>query len=99
MGKKLKLNLDDLKVQSFVTSFDQQQGNKIKGGKTGWNCYDSQEACPGSTGTCATNCGTCVNTQCDNNTCGWATCIQATCGNCGSVYPNLCSGHYTCAQC
>ena len=75
MEKKLKLNLDELKVQSFVTSFDQKQGNAILGGKTGWNCYDSQEACPGSTGTCATNCGTCNNTQCGQNSCA-AGCID-----------------------
>jgi hypothetical protein len=34
MGKKLKLKLEDLKVQSFVTGLGHEEKDKIKGGNT-----------------------------------------------------------------
>ena len=36
MAKKMKLNLEDLKVQSFVTTLN-EDSNEIKGGLTGTN--------------------------------------------------------------
>jgi len=32
MGKKIKLNLEDLKVQSFVTSLSEEEQKKLRGG-------------------------------------------------------------------
>lgn len=34
MSKKMKLGLDDLKVESFVTNIEKDQAVKIKGGDT-----------------------------------------------------------------
>jgi len=59
MGKKMKLNLSDLKVQSFVTALNDGQERQIKGGRPlrseavnacgGWSWqYCSGEVC-GST--------------------------------------------------
>ncbi|MEO1052998.1 MAG: pinensin family lanthipeptide [Bacteroidota bacterium] len=31
--KNKKLNLDSIKVKSFVTSFDKEKGNTVKGGQ------------------------------------------------------------------
>jgi hypothetical protein len=38
MSKKKKLNLNDLKVKSFVTSLDTDTKNQAKGGMTGSMC-------------------------------------------------------------
>jgi hypothetical protein len=34
MSKKIKLNLDELKVESFVTTLSDEEKNNIKGGRT-----------------------------------------------------------------
>ena len=39
MGKKMKLNLEDLKVQSFVTSLSDEEQNNLKAGRTGVVCW------------------------------------------------------------
>ncbi len=60
MPKKLKLDLNALKVQSFVTSLPDKDKSKIKGG-------DVVTKNPGGTCTCATACLTdCLGT-CDIN--------------------------------
>jgi hypothetical protein len=62
MSKKIKLNLEDLKVESFVTSLNNKQKNMIKGGSN---------FC---TWTCGTNCGSnclCATFDCaSDNGCG-----------------------------
>ena len=38
MGKKMKLNLGELHIQSFVTSLDDKQKDKVKAGVSGAIC-------------------------------------------------------------
>ena len=55
MGKKMKLNLGDLKVQSFVTSIENNEKNGIRGGEyettTGiwFRCVALSDCCTGIT--------------------------------------------------
>jgi hypothetical protein len=56
MEKKPKLKLDDIKVESFVTSLDESKSNKIKGmGCETGSQPPTQVTCV----TCNTQCGTC----------------------------------------
>ena len=91
MPKKLNLDLNGLKVQSFVTSLDKRDESKIKGGSV-VNTVCPPTICPECepTGTCYTNCGTCVTCTCEtcNTNCG--TC--ETCASCPTCYPKV----YTC---
>ncbi len=101
--KKMKLSLDDLKVESFETtpeSKDDSQGTVFAYFTPGLgNTCD-----PGCTNatcgpTCATCDSTCVNTC--GNTCGSTcegTCASNTCGNtCLATCPNTCAN--TCSAC
>lgn len=45
MGKKVKLNLDELKVQSFVTELKKRAASKEKGGGTGHTCQQTCDLC------------------------------------------------------
>ncbi len=59
MPKKIKLNLNDLKVQSFVTAFDDKEKREFIGGTS-----DDGGVCPPTCGSqCATVCSLCF-TQC-----------------------------------
>lgn len=79
MPKKLKLDLGGLKVQSFVTSLENGDEKKIKGGATLVTCETCEPECP-SGGTCLTACGTC-------NTCVTCNTCPASCGGtCDSCY-------------
>lgn len=48
MPKKIKLNLEDLKIKSFVTSLDDGDAKNVKGGETegglscNWKCGDTE---------------------------------------------------------
>ena len=59
MPKKMKLQLDDLKVRSFITSVADEQGQKIKGGITNSGlctcriCTNYQGCPPGQTDDCS----------------------------------------------
>ena len=35
MGKKLKLDLEEIKIQSFVTALDDEEAKRMKGGASG----------------------------------------------------------------
>ena len=68
MSKKKKLNLEVVRVQSFVTSLENDQKNRIKGGQSmDTVCcpdYKTEGPCPGYTEgdvtcLCWTNYGTC----------------------------------------
>ena len=76
--KKLKLNLDELKIESFETSV-QKPNNKgtIHGNITGNTCDEPTCAgtCPENP--CPTN-NTC-ETDCGQNTCGGMTCVDTAC--------------------
>ena len=50
MGKKMKLSLDDLKIQSFVTSVDNELGRRVKGGDHRTYIFACSDAC--GTGIC-----------------------------------------------
>lgn len=58
MPKKLRLDIDALKVQSFVTSLPDKDKSKIKGG-------DEVTKLPGGTCTCDTMCLTVCQGTCD----------------------------------
>jgi hypothetical protein len=68
MQKKLKLNLKDLKIQSFVTSLENGDKTKIKAGGTGDTACEPCQTDPPVTCTCLT-CITCITC----NTCGCVT--------------------------
>lgn len=76
--KKMKLDLDDLKVESFETTAESQDGEGTVYG------YITQDL---------TQCGDCTNFLCEptnNRTCG-STC-GPTCGNtCGNTCPSTCN--------
>jgi hypothetical protein len=93
MPKKKKMSLSPIKVQSFVTTLDDKQKNKVKGGATydctpdscpGGTCPPTWNAsCEGTCDTCASDC-TCFNT-CDNTcTCGT---LCFTCDTCSCHCP------------
>ncbi|MCG8454976.1 MAG: pinensin family lanthipeptide [Holophagales bacterium] len=83
--KKLKLDLDDLKVESFETT--PETGEEAKGTVYGYITQDLTicDGCndPTNQNTCASTCGsTCGNTC--GSTCG--TTCASTCGNtCGAT--------------
>ncbi|MGF1671455.1 MAG: pinensin family lanthipeptide [Balneolaceae bacterium] len=71
--KKKKLNLDELQVQSFVTSFEISNGETqdIKGGYT-HECQSGQLGCGANTvagGTCQHTCGGACS-DCGGGNCG-----------------------------
>lgn len=76
MPKKLKLHLSDLKIQSFVTSLENDSQNKVMGGLTPATC--PAEVCSEDTA-----CQYCpdTNVECQTNTCNTdcGTCTQCTC--------------------
>ncbi len=85
MPKKLKLDLNGLKVQSFVTSVDNSVQKKIKAGISTRPCSETcgpcyTETCYTECGTCETECGTCATCTCATDcgtchiTCPWKTC-------------------------
>jgi hypothetical protein len=83
MPKKLKLDLNGLRIQSFVTSLDKRDKSKVRGGITAsLNCPDCTEGCP--TQTCYTNCGTCNTCTCDTCETNCGTCV--TCATCPTCY-------------
>jgi hypothetical protein len=95
MPKKLKLDINNLKVQSFVTSLENRDKTKIKAGADKTRDYDTfpcntcDDPCePSFGGTCVYTCdGTCLNT-CDCSpetycgTCGGATCYATKACSC-----------------
>lgn len=78
MPKKLKLNLGDLKIQSFVTSLDDSDAKGVKGGATelGFTCNfkcGETEYWECETEPCGTGDQYCT----DGAICGWT--VQMTC--------------------
>lgn len=60
MPKKMKLNLEELNVQSFVTSLDDEKSKHILGGgETDDTCVSCEGTCDNSNGCiCTTTCPT-----------------------------------------
>ena len=63
MPKKLKLNLEDIKVQSFVTGLDDDILKKMNGGTVGGapshevtKCCETPQTLCGMSSPCQTNC-------------------------------------------
>lgn len=77
---KLKLNLDELSVESFDTMKSEKTRGTVVGEQC--TCYTYCDTCPGCP-TCDASC----NGTCDASCNG--TCYEATCVDCGS-------GDYTC---
>jgi hypothetical protein len=65
MPKKIKLNLEDLKVESFVTSLNRDEKDDIKGGNSMPSACPS-DACGMQAGSCSGNelCGTITGNPC-----------------------------------
>jgi len=61
MKEKKKLELKDLKVQSFVTELDTDKQNEIRGGETVSRVCSEYSLSPGCPSLCC---------QCDSNGCG-----------------------------
>ncbi len=96
--KKLKLDLDDLEVESFQTTPD--AGDSQEGTVYGYLSFGPGNTCDaGCTGNTA--CRVCTNhTLCGQNTCGagctdHTNCGQNTCA--GGCTANTNCGQYTCA--
>jgi hypothetical protein len=77
MSKKLKLDLNDLKVTSFVTSLGDGQKKGIKGGATPLCGPVSEYECPTQYVGCPTF-QTCETCDCGTETCN-ATCQGVSC--------------------
>lgn len=56
MSKKLKLNLEDIKVQSFVTGLDDDIIKKMNGGTDGDRTTPTPRTACGQSSPCYTNC-------------------------------------------
>lgn len=73
MPKKLKLNLNDLKIQSFVTTLKSSEEEILKGGAdTGTNgesCTCNTNCTCYTCGTCGTWCNTCRPSICSGYVC------------------------------
>lgn len=85
MPKKLKLDLNGLKVNSFVTSLENNDSKKIKGGVT-WTEYVSC-SCAGDCPTVyAYTCDTCLTNceGCNTDTCGYS---ETNCDLCDKTAP------------
>jgi len=60
MPKKLKLNMDELKIQSFITALSDEEKRNLKGAGTGVDCDTTGSVCCTSN----QNCGSICQTQC-----------------------------------
>jgi len=86
MAKEMKLKLEDLEVQSFVTSLDDEVKMHFRGGEVGsatcdsMCCEESQYTCPDHTQCCGGGGGTC----------GGDTLVQPTGAGDGCTGMNLC---------
>lgn len=107
---KLKLNLEDLAVETFATTPEAQQGSGTVFGQNHCTCH-TQCTCPGCptcdascNGTCGATCdvscnGTCYATCAGGNTCA-DTCYYSCNGYCNS-YDLSCYGtcfEFTCTN-
>ena len=97
--KKLRLDLDDLAVESFDTT----QAQREKGTVFGEQCTcQTACTCPGCptcydscNGTCGDTCAASCNGTCDYS-CG-GTCYEWTCGyDCGTINDGTCQNYGTC---
>ena len=65
MEKKIKLGLEDLKVQSFVTALSEQEQMVIKGaGVTTSSCQPASSGCASTCPTTSRCSGGCTNGYC-----------------------------------
>jgi hypothetical protein len=107
--RKLKLELDNLSVESFDTTATQKKKGTVFGEQCTCWTYCAQQTCPGCPtcdNTCAYTCddATCVYT-CDDNTCPYTcddntcvyTCNESACyGTCNRTCLASCNGAYSC---
>jgi len=81
--RKLRLDLDDLQVESFATTPEPRRDGGTVFGQNHCTCY-TQCTCPGCP-TCDASC---------NGTCG-GTCDASCNGNCGGTCGHTCAGNCT----
>ncbi len=87
--KKLKLNLDEIKVESFETNSEKYGQGTVLGQVVGPNlpdsaCCDSNDSCGGGTGTNVPKCSDVFCTRgehCPSGQ-GWPSCYATGCGTC-----------------
>jgi hypothetical protein len=97
-----KLNLDDLKVQSFVTTLSAAEASKAVGGSgthyEGGGCSNQSDCCEGSYYPCTTSTGDCGSAYgATIPECGGCAPTDA---NCGTEPSGGCptTGYYQCAS-
>ena len=98
MRSKLKLNLDELTVDSFNTETSERPKGTVFGEQC--TCY-TQCTCPGCP-TCDASCNGTCNGTCGENTCQascYGTCDYScgdSCNYCGTVNDYTCAPYGTC---
>jgi hypothetical protein len=103
--RKLKLDLDELMVESFATGRNPAEGFGTVKGRTGALCVDdtNYDTCGGGGASAETACGPCppdtLFTHCGQNTCPY-TCDDATCQSCPrpTVCMDSCTGIAACCS-
>jgi hypothetical protein len=91
MRSKLKLNLNELRVDSFNTSGAEQKNGTVFGEQC--TCYTNC-TCPGCP-TCYASCNGTCNASC-NGTCYDYTCADCDSDYCGTFNDFTCNGYGTC---
>jgi hypothetical protein len=85
-----KLTLDDLKIQSFVTTLTKPQSDDLIGGSTlHSDCCSVSPACTGDTSFNNTNCCDTSADQCTTNYTVYGS-TYPECSGCGSAIPSDC---------
>lgn len=96
--RKLRLEIEELSVESFEVAKEQERGGTVRGEQESWTCNVNYTCidvtCAGSNcptwdytcehhDTCRASCGgSCVGDTCDNFTCRWSGCQQTACMSC-----------------
>lgn len=93
-----KLNVDDLRIESFVTSNSHGLRGTVAANQTGDGCWSDYSACPTCENPCSANCTDPSGDTPHTNGC---TQVQQTCGAAGTCAPGAtgcgsCVGQETC---
>ncbi len=81
--KKLKLNLDEIKVESFIVNNKDKNGGTVLGAEVFTYYCDTEEECVSGV-SCGATCITCAGNTCDG------TCDASCNGTCGASCNGTC---------